>query len=118
MATPIKAPKITSSDYDYQTLVDTAINERGEQLAGFIILPKMRLFRGISKAMPEAWSLINNLTSHTYGVSAQTENELADLVDYLHRTAGFIGYDQSGVYILHCLCFVLFSFGQLFYCRH
>ena len=68
-AAPIHAPKVTSSNYDYQTLIDTAINEQGEQLAkGFNLdlhTQDAPLFRGISKAMPEAWSLINNLTSHT-----------------------------------------------------
>lgn len=119
-AAPIQAPKVTSSDYDYQTLVDTAINEHGEQLAkGFNLdlhtqdAPLSWYIKGNARGMEldKQLNFAHLNADGTLNVSAQTENELADLVDYLHRTAGFIGeigHDQSGVYILGIACVLYF----------
>ncbi|WP_151172740.1 PepSY-associated TM helix domain-containing protein [Pseudoalteromonas ruthenica] len=111
-AAPVTAPKVTSSDYDYQKLVDTVISVRGEQLAkGFNLdlhtqdAPLSWYIRGSARGMEldKQLNYAHLNADGTLNVSTQTENELGDLIDYLHRTAGFIGeigHDQSGVYIL------------------
>lgn len=111
-AAPVTAPKVTSSDYDYQKLVDTVLSVRGEQLAkGFNLdlhtqdAPLFWYIKGSARGMEldKQLNYAHLNADGTLNVSAQTENELGDLIDYLHRTAGFIGeigHDQSGVYIL------------------
>jgi uncharacterized iron-regulated membrane protein len=111
-AAPLQTSKVTVENYDYQPLVDAAIAEKPAQLAKGFSLDLHTENAPLSwyvKGGPRGMHLDNELQTAYLSakgqltIEQQTENKLADLVDYLHRTAGIageIGHDQSGVYVL------------------
>lgn len=111
-AEPTTKPKIEPTTTNYQTLLDAAIAAKPEQMVkGFELdllttsAPLSWYTKGQARGMH-----LDNLQQTAYLdaqqnliIDNQAEHKLADLIDYLHRTAGFIGeigHDQSGVYIL------------------
>ncbi|MBB1469405.1 PepSY domain-containing protein [Pseudoalteromonas sp. SG41-5] len=111
-AEPTTAPLTDPTTTNYQSLVDKAITVYPEQMAKGFELDLL------TTAAPLSWYTqgqargmhLDNQQQTAYLdedqkliIADQAEHKLADLIDYLHRTAGFIGeigHDQSGVYIL------------------
>lgn len=111
-AEPATTPKIEPTITNYQALIDAAITAKPEQMAKGFDLDLL------TTAAPLSWYTqgqargmhLDNQQQTAYLdadqkliIADQAEHKLADLIDYLHRTAGFIGeigHDQSGVYIL------------------
>jgi len=109
---PTKAPVTTPITANYQSLIDKAVEQYPEQMnAGFELdlLTHDAPLSWYTKGQARGMHLDNQIqTAHLDQqgqllTTDQAEHKLADLIDYLHRTAGFIGeigHDQSGVYIL------------------
>ena len=111
-ANPASAPVTKPHTNNHQTLVDQAITKYPEQMGnGFSLdlLTNQAPLSWYSQGKERGMKLDNQLQvlylnqQNDLVIQQQSENKLADLIDYLHRTAGFageIGHDQSGVYIL------------------
>ncbi|KTF10004.1 PepSY-associated TM helix domain-containing protein [Pseudoalteromonas carrageenovora] len=111
-ATPVSAPVTEPKTSNYQALVDKAIVQYPQQMSnGFSIdlLTDQAPLSWYSQGKERGMALDNQLqllhlnSKNELVIEQKSESKLADLIDYLHRTAGFageIGHDQSGVYIL------------------
>lgn len=100
----------------WQTLLDKALAQHGDQLAGGFELDLREpepVLRWYQQGNARGLALDNQIVEARLQVPAdaqsklllhpQTENRFADLLDYLHRSAGIggeIGHDQAGVYLL------------------
>jgi uncharacterized iron-regulated membrane protein len=106
---------------DWQTLLDTTLQQQAPALqAGFTLdlRESAPVIRWYSQGNARELRLDNQLSEARLNASSQqdtssqpqqivlqqhTENRFADLLDYLHRSAGIggeIGHDQAGVYVL------------------
>ncbi|TMN71037.1 PepSY domain-containing protein [Pseudoalteromonas sp. S1727] len=110
-AEPISVPVTDPKSTNYQALIDKAIEQYPAQMAAGFELDLLTSDAPLSwytQGQARGMELDNQLqTAHLHEqqlvLNEQAEHKLADLIDYLHRTAGFIGeigHDQSGVYIL------------------
>lgn len=111
-AEPTKMPITIPSAANYQSLVNKAVEQYPEQMsAGFELdlLTHDSPLSWYTQGQARGMHLDNQIQNvhldeqNKLIITEQTEHKLADLIDYLHRTAGFvgeIGHDQSGVYIL------------------
>ncbi|MFK3873267.1 PepSY-associated TM helix domain-containing protein [Pseudoalteromonas rhizosphaerae] len=109
---PVSAPVLTPHAHNYQALIDQAIAHYPAQMShGFSLdlLTDKAPLSWYSQGTARGMKLDNQLQTlylnaqNELVIQQQSEHKLADLIDYLHRTAGFageIGHDQSGVYIL------------------
>lgn len=96
----------------WQQLLDATLAAQGEQmLAGFSLDLRDAdpVIRWYSQGNARGLALDNRIVEARFDndnqlrVTEHTENRFADLLDYLHRSAGIggeIGHDQAGVYLL------------------
>lgn len=98
--------------HDWQTLLNTALQQQAAVLqAGFTLdlRESTPVIRWYSQGDARSLAMDNQLTearlnpAGALALAQHTENRFADLLDYLHRSAGIggeIGHDQAGVYVL------------------